>query len=126
MDRILFIAFLTGFIGDILLQTGVKMGLGGPTGWGLKEYFKQHGSMESLFIAGGMMVLFYGIYIALKLPLNYMCILLYGIFLDILFRHFMIFSSLEGYYSYLTPFWSEFWEAFSMLLPLIIYKKINM
>ena len=37
----------------------------------LKDYFHQHGRAESLFIAGGMMTLFYVIYfVILCLPLN--------------------------------------------------------
>jgi len=40
------IACATGIVGDSLLR------LGGPTGWGLNEYFKQHGRAESIFIRG--------------------------------------------------------------------------
>jgi hypothetical protein len=42
--NIIAIAVLTGFFGDLLLQLGTqKLHLGGPSGWGLIPYFKQHG-----------------------------------------------------------------------------------
>ena len=57
------ISYMVGFIGDILLQILIKtFNMGGTTGWGLKSYFKLHGTNESPFIAGGMMALFYIIY----------------------------------------------------------------
>ena len=113
------IACITGFVGDALLQIGVKQGLGGPTGWGLKPYFKQHGSAESLFIAGGMMSLFYVIF-SLFAKYTYLNLAIYGIVLDFIFRKTMIFSSLEGYYQSLNYFWSAFWGAVPMMLPLMI------
>ncbi len=124
--NILFIAFLVGFFGDLVLQFLSNRGLGGPTGAGLNDYFKQHGNIESLFIAGGMMVLFYGILNVFKSPLKnemktYAFIALYAIILDLIFREFMIFPSLKGYYSYLNYFWSGFWQVFSMFLVLFIY-----
>ena len=70
MDKLIIIACFTGFIGDFLLQTGIKNGLGETTGWGLRDYFKQHGETEAYFIAGGMMSLFYGIFILLKISLT--------------------------------------------------------
>ena len=120
--NLLCIACFVGFIGDSLLQTGDHFNLGGPTGWGLRDYFKQHGRAESLFIAGGMMTLFYALFSLTNLPINYITMSIYGILLDLLFRELRIFPSLDGYYSYLNYFWSAFWEAFSMCLPLLVYK----
>jgi len=115
-------SFLVGFFGDASLQILSPI-FGGKTGWGLTPYFKQHGRAESLFIAGGMMALFYMIYVYIfKLPLNYVYLAIYGIILDLLFRWFRIFPSLDGYYEYLNYFWSGFWEAFSMMLPLAVYR----
>lgn len=115
-------AFLVGFFGDATLQI-ISPKLGGPTGWGLKEYFEQHGKAESLFIAGGMMALFFMIYIyVFKLPPNYVYLAIYGVLLDLLFRKLVIFPSLDGYYKYLNYFWSGFWQAFSMVLPLFVYQ----
>ena len=119
------LACLTGFTGDFLLQTGVKMGLGGPTGWGLREYFALHGSAESLFIAGGMMSLFYALFLLSGARLTYRNLALYGIFLDLIFRKLMIFKSLEGYYAYFNYFWSAVWGAIPLCLPFLILTKLG-
>jgi hypothetical protein len=131
IQKLIVIACIVGFVGDFLLQLfSKKFGMGGPTGWGLKDYFSQHGSVEALFIAGGMMTLFYIIYLViLKLPVNYYYLAIYGIILDLLFRIFMIFPSLSGYYNYFGYslggyIGSGFWEAFSICLPLFIYQLI--
>ena len=120
--KLLTIACLVGFSGDFLLQLGSHL-MGGSTGLAdLNNYFKQHGRAESLFIAGGMMTLFYIIFILSKIPINYINLSIYAIVLDLLFRELMIFPSLGGYYNYLNYFWSAFWEVFSMCIPLFIYK----
>ncbi len=118
-------SFLVGFFGDAILQLSSPV-LGGPTGWGLTPYFKQHGRVEALFIAGGMMVLFYIIYLYIfRLSPNYVHLAIYGVLLDLLFRWFRIFPSLDGYYGYLNYFWSGVWEAIAMVLPLFVYKFIS-
>jgi len=120
--QLIIIACLAGFIGDYILQILITF-MGGKTGWGLREYFKQHGSVESLFIAGGMMTLFYIIYlILLGLPPLWYYLAIYGILLDLFFRETMIFPSLQGYYEHLNYFWSAFWGAVPMILPLGIMK----
>jgi hypothetical protein len=118
--KLLIAACAVGFMGDAMLQLGIKFG----ADWGLKDYFNQHGSLEALFIAGGMMVLFYAIYILLKLPLNYIAIAVYAVILDLLWRKFNIFPSLKGYYDYFNIFWSGLWEIIAMWLPLILVKFI--
>lgn len=118
------ISCLTGMLGDLMLQIGAANGLGGPTGWGLNSYFRQHGSMESIFIAGGMMVIFYLIYIYLGFPMTVILLAIYGVLLDLLFRKAMIFKSLEGYYEYFNYFWSAIWGAIPLMLPLLIFKAI--
>jgi hypothetical protein len=122
------LAFLTGFFGDILLQTGAKMGLGGATGWGLNEYFAQHGAAEATCIAGGMMALFYILILPLIKKndhlLNLFYLAIYGIILDFIFRKMMIFSSLKGYYIYFNYFWSAVWGAIPLILPYLIYLVI--
>jgi hypothetical protein len=123
--NLLIISCLTGFAGDFLLQIGAKLGLGGPTGWGLNEYFKQHNSIESLFIAGGMMTLFYVIFILSKIPINYTNLAIYGVILDFLFRKLMIFKSLKGYYTWFNYFWSAVWGAIPMMLPLFIFQRLD-
>ena len=114
------IACLTGFIGDFLLQTGVNMGLGGPTGWGLKEYFKQHGSGEAMFTAAGMMALFYTLFLMSGIKVNFRNLAIYGVLLDLIFRKLMIFGSLKGYYEYFNYFWSAVWGIIPLCLPLAI------
>ena len=126
MKNIIAISCIVGFIGDFLLQIGAKLGLGGSTGWGLKEYFSQHGSVESLFIAGGMMTLFYAIYIyLLKLKPSYLNLAIYGIILDLIFRIFNIFPSLKGYYNYFNYFWSAIWGAIPLILPYLIFNLLT-
>jgi len=120
------ISCITGFIGDMLLQIGINyFKLGGSTGWGLKPYFKQHGSIEATFIAGGMMTLFYIIYLYfLQLPINFIYLGLYGIILDFIFRKTLLFPSLFGYYEYFNYFWSAIWGAIPLVLPLIVQRII--
>jgi hypothetical protein len=120
--HLIVVACLIGFIGDALLQIGCQH-MGGPTGWGLKPYFQQHGSSESLFIAGGMMTLFYIIYfVIMKLPGDWRYLIVYGILLDLIFRQTMLFESLKGYYHHLNYFWSGFWGAVPMLIPFLLVK----
>lgn len=120
------ISCLAGFIGDTLLQIGAKQGMGGSTNWGLKDYFKQHGQVESTFIAGGMMSVFYVIYIyIIPLPINYLFMSIYAVFLDLFFRKTMFFPSLKGYYNYFGYFGSALWAIIPALIPLIVYDIIH-
>ena len=93
MIDVITISCLTGFFGDTLLQIATKyFGFD----WGLRQYFIQHGSGESLCIAAGMMTLFYIVYLyILLLPLNYFYLGIYGIILDYIFRKTMVFKSLS-------------------------------
>jgi len=120
------ISCVIGFVGDSLLQLGAKLNLGGPTGWGLKPYFKQHGSVESLFIAGGMMTIFYVIYLyLLPFQVNYINLAIYGIILDLIFRKTRLFPSLDGYYKHLNYFWSGFWGAVPLMMPLFAFDLLS-
>lgn len=122
------ISCVVGFVGDALLQIGSKsFSLGGPTGWGLKPYFKQHGTVESLFIAGGMMTIFYVIYLYLiPFQVNYVNLAIYGIILDFIFRKTRLFPSLDGYYKHLNYFWSGFWGAVPLMMPLSVFDLLKM
>ena len=118
------IACFTGFIGDAMLQALTQFwNFGGKTGWGLIEYFRLHGAAESMFIAGGMMTLFYVLYLVVfGFPAKWYYLAIYGIILDLIFRKTMLFSSLTGYYKQLNYFWSGFWGAVPMMMPLgIVY-----
>ncbi len=128
---IIALALLTGFFGDILLQILVKKTnttlfhslLGGPTGWGLVPYFTQHGSNEAMYVAAGMMGMFYVVYLyVLRLPLRYGYLALYGVALDLLFRQANLFPSLAGYYAHLNYFWSAVWGAIPMVIPTFLYR----
>jgi len=112
---------LTGMLGDAALQV-LAPRLGGPTGWGLNAYFKQHGRAEALCIAGGMLVFFIIVYLyVFKLPLNPVYLALYGVALDLLFRRTRLFPSLDGYYAHLNYFWSAVWGTIPMLIPYYIF-----
>lgn len=119
------VAIFVGFVGDAILQIATHNGMGGPTGWGLNSYFKKHGRAECLFIAGGMMGLFYAIYVATGLPINIWTLSLYGIILDLIFRETHLFRSLDGYYKYFNYFWSAVWAIIPMLIPFLVYKLIH-
>ena len=119
--ELIIIACLTGFLGDGILQVLSKY----TSGWGLKPYFKQHGSIESLFIAGGMMALFFIIYDFTGLPINWFYLGIYGVLLDLLFRKTMLFPSLKGYYNHLNYFESAIWGAIPAIIPLLIMKIIS-
>lgn len=128
-EKLILISYscIIGFLGDAGLQFLTKiMNMGGKTGWGLNPYFKQHGTVESLFIAGGMMAIFYIIYFFIfNLPVSYYYLALYGVILDYIFRVTMLFPSLVGYYNHLNYFWSAFWGAIPMILPLLAMNVIN-
>jgi hypothetical protein len=118
------IAGIVGFLGDALLQLFVKKQW---ANWGLSGYFAQHGTVESLFIASGMLSLFYTIYLLTGLPVKWYTIAIYGVLLDVLFRVFRIFPSLDGYYQHFNVVASGFWGAVPMLIPLwilwLLFKK---
>ena len=124
MLSLIAIATIEGFVGDMILQFASSK-LGG-SGWGLKEYFIQHGSAESTFIAGGMLSLFYVIYAVFSkltgVPFNVITMAIYGILLDLVFRLSGLFPSLNGYYNYFNYFWSAVWGAIPMIIPVLIYQ----
>lgn len=132
ITRLLTISCLTGFAGDAVLQyLSTFTYLSGKTGWGLKEYFRQHGKAESLFIAGGMMTLFYVIYfVILCLPLNLFYLAISGVIIDWIFRVTMLFPSLKGYYNHLNYFWSAtVGGALPMVMPygiMLLIDKLGM
>jgi hypothetical protein len=121
---LLSIACIVGFVGDGLLQFGSRLNMGGSNSWGLKGYFKLHGSAESTFIAGGMMSIFYVIYYLSQTPISYTNLAIYGILLDFIFRKTMLFASLKEYYQHLNYFWSAVWGAIPMIIPLFIFNLL--
>jgi len=124
-------AAITGALGDATLQVLVKNGIGSGGSWGLKEYFAQHGTGEAICVAAGMMALFFVIWVGILAPLlriqptNLVAVAVYGVVLDLLFRRFRIFESLDGYYASLNYFWSGFWAAIPMIIPVILARKFS-
>ena len=117
---LLIAAGLTGFCGDFLLQ--IIAPVMSPSGWGLNQYFQQHGGAESLFIASGIMSIFYILLILSGIRISWLTLSIYGIVLDLAFRTFRIFPSLDGYYHHLNYFWSAFWGVIPMMIPLALTK----
>ena len=125
-EKLITIACLTGFIGDFGIQLITKK-MGGPTGWGFKPYFLQHGSVESACIAAGMVTLFYIVYLyVFRLPPVWYYMAIYAILLDLLFREMMIFPSLQEYYKQVNYFGTAFFGGvIPLLIPLIVMKLIS-
>jgi hypothetical protein len=115
-------AFFVGFIGYLILQLMVSDKLD----WGLREYFKQHGKIESMFIAGGLLTFFYIVIIQLKIPMTYTNLAIYGIIMDLLFRKLNIFPSLSVYYQTHNYFQTGvLGGAIPMMLPLFFKNKFK-
>lgn len=107
---------LVGSIGDIGLQTITK--IQHEDKYGLRAYFMQHGSLESIFIAGGMIATFSAAYALIDPSMNLIGLAVYGAGLDVLFRctHKNIFPSLDDYYKKMNPINSAVWGAIPMML----------
>lgn len=121
-------AAITGALGDAALQVIVK---NSDRDWGLKEYFALHGTGEAICVAAGMMALFFVIWVGILAPVlrvapdNIVAVAVYGVILDLLFRKFRIFPSLDGYYASLNYFWSGFWAALPMIIPVVLSKTFS-
>lgn len=110
-------AFFIGVLGDMILQTIVK--LKGNFA-GLKGYFEQHGILESLMIAGGIMFISTHFYQLAKLPITIPYLFIYGGILDILWRQLNLMPSLENtYYKAVNPIQSFIWGGIPMMMILL-------
>lgn len=107
-------SFFIGVAGDIALQTIVKQR---GNFAGLKDYFEQHGQIESYMIAGGLMFLVAFLYEMTNLPLKNSYLFIYGGIWDILFRYLRLMPSLDGYYEALNPIQSFIWGGLPLILP---------
>lgn len=118
MYTILEKSFFIGVIGDALLQIIVRQQ---GNFAGLRDYFAQHGVLESLFIAGGTMFVATWIYIMLGLPSSSIYFLfIYGGILDIIWRNANLMPSLQNtYYKALNPIQSFIWGGIPMTLLLL-------
>ena len=111
--------FITGSIGDLLLQSIVKMG------WNianLKGYFDLHRPFESMFIAGGMMYFLGYIYELLPIEQSYFNLFMYGGLADVIWRQFSLFGTLTNtYYKANNQIESFIWGGIPMILPKLLY-----
>lgn len=105
--------FITGFVGDLLLQ-GISKQRGNIAG--LRDYFQLHGSLESGFIAGGLMY-FHGYLIEMSgYELSFINLGIYGILMDILYRDLNLMQSLDGYYKSMDRINSGIWGVIPFLM----------
>jgi hypothetical protein len=101
-DSLITIAFMVGLVGDMLLQIYTN-NVGDDMG--LKNYFIQHGKVESLLIGAAIVCFAYILYmVVLQLPLSYTNLFIYGILVDFVFRFTRFFPSLNEYYDKLNIF----------------------
>ena len=80
---------------------------------------------ESLFIAAGMMYSFGILFDFFKVQKTSLNLSIYAAITDVLFRHFRLFPSLDGYYNALTSLESIIWAIIPANLPLLRYKRPN-
>lgn len=113
-------SLLVGFFGDLALQRLIKPG----ADYGLTGYFKQHGSLESAFIAAGMMACLNYAYTKVDPSINTTGFLGYGAICDVVFRkyHNLIMPSLAGYYSNMTPGMSMIWGVIPQAMVLCVVR----
>ena len=115
--------FIVGFISDALLQLICK--IRGNIAK-LKLYFLLHGPLESMYIAGGMMYSFGMIYTYFISKPNFIYLFIYGGMLDIIWRQFGLFPSLNyTYYTANNQIESFIWGGIPMVLPYILYKVFH-
>lgn len=120
-DKLITIAFMVGLVGDMLLQIYTN---NFGDGMGLKNYFEQHGKVESLLIGAAIVCFAYILYmVVLQLPLSYTNLFIYGILVDFVFRFTRFFPSLNEYYDKLNIFQTAvIGGSGPAILPYFIYK----
>lgn len=89
--RVVPIAFLVGVAGDFATQVL-------PHGDGLMQYFTQHGRIESLLIAGGVMAGVFSLFLLTGLKLTILSAVILGVVMDLTGR-FGAIPSLREFYS---------------------------
>lgn len=110
-------AIIVGLFGDLTLQLIVKNS-DEINKFGLKTYFEQHGSIESLFIAAGMTSTFAMIYKYIDPKLDAIMMIIYATSLDILFRYYRkdYFKSLDDYYNIEPYYYTILWAIIPMFM----------
>lgn len=116
-------SFIIGFFGDLGLQLIAHV-RGDIVG--LSDYFKQHHSLESAFIAAGMMVGFTLLYQLSGLPVSWSNLFLYGVVLDVIFRNVNLMPSLtDTYYKHITPLNSMLWGGLPFVMSWYLERLIS-
>lgn len=119
------VAFGIGVAGDAALQLLSQTPFGED--WGLTQYFKIHGPVGAMFIAGSMMYMFTWFISAVSGPTpDYFIVFMYGVLLDVLFRVTRIMPTLDGYYTALSPLTTMIWGGIPAVLPFMVldYLKV--
>lgn len=118
-------AFGVGFVGDAFLNYLTRQDWFADVG--LRNYFLQHGNVEALFIAAGLMFASMWLCIAMwprstddRWFLHYL--VLFGAILDIAFRFCRIMPSLDDMYSQLHPITSIGWASGPLLVSFLAAK----
>lgn len=121
-------AFFIGFFADLLLNYLTR-----TFKWnvGLLDYFKLHKTIESAFIAAGLM--FLSMWIGLRvfrvttLDPKYLAvfIFLYGCVIDNFFRYFHWMPTLNGMYEAMTPIRTMFWAGGPLLASLLVWQNVT-
>lgn len=105
-------SLLTGAFGDIALQNITK-----DDRFGLDTYFSIHGSLESVFIATGMMGIFSLLYQSFfPGQVDNLIVFIYGGLLDLFFRHTRIMPTLNSYYNNVSPPVTFIWGGIPFLI----------
>jgi hypothetical protein len=116
-------AMAVGLIGDGILNWATQDG--SKYNFGLRGYFKTHGSLEAMFIAGTIM--WVTMWLALKAwphgnrhPHIILFLFLFGSITDILYRELRLMPSLDGMYEEFSPMVSMFWAGGPLVLAYLI------
>lgn len=123
--QLVLIAWLVGFFGDLAVQAANRLNVIGFSGVGLTTYFGIHGSVESAFIAAGMVAGFYAVWIGIGAPLRWEFILLAALLLDLIWNLGNIFPSLTEYYKEPLIPRTLLGVVIPFLLPLFIWQGIG-
>ncbi len=114
---------ITGFFGDLGLQYLF------PGQYGLGEYYKKHGELESMFIAAGMMGYFAIFPYYFGFFRNNILLFLYGMGLDFLFCNLVeagfAMTSLRDYYRENSYLFTMMWGGLTFSISGVLFYLIE-
>ena len=109
-------SFWIGVVGDIILQIMNHLGFDLK----LDKYFKTHGILESILIAGGTMLIALQGFLMLGLKKTLPNLFIYGAIIDFVFwKNLNIMPSVKYFYDSLSPVWTSFLGGFVVSLNLL-------